>query len=136
MKRIFAVIGLTLALSACGTITLDLTPRTQGETAHGIATRQDHGVVITTSDRTYNGHWTYVQGGSVGAGTAFAPGVVVTGTAIGISMSGAGNIVASTSDGHHIHCVFNYSQMSNTGDGECQNDEGLVYDLQIVKKFQ
>lgn len=135
MKKLYLVGFLCAALSACGTIQLDLTPRTQGESIHGVATRQDRAVVITTKDETYNGHWTYMQGGSMGVGIASVGGIVATGTAVGFSLTGAGNIVATAADGHHIRCVFNFSQVNNTGAGECETDEGAVYDLQIAKTY-
>lgn len=125
-----------IVLTACGTISLELTPRTQGEVLHGVANRQDHQIVITGSDRTYTGHWTYIQGGSVSTGIATTGSAIATGTAIGISLTGTGNIVASSNDGHHLHCAFNYSQLSDTGAGICENDEGITYDLQIVKQYQ
>lgn len=122
-----------LLLQACS-YDLTLLPRGPGQFAHGIAYRNDKTVSITLGGRTYNGSFVYVAGGSFMLGSVTGSGgTFATGSGIAMSASGNGNILASSTDGHNLRCVFNYSQWSKGGTGVCEDDDGSTYDLQIAQ---
>lgn len=127
---IFMALGL---ISGCATYNLDLLPRSQAPMAHGVAKQIDKSVAITIGPETYTGKYAYVQGGSFSLGSAISGSHTITGSAIGISAVGSGNILAQAPDGHNLRCVFNFSGWSQEGAGTCLTDTGLIYDLQITK---
>jgi hypothetical protein len=133
MKRGWICGLLALSLQGCATYNLDLMPRTQGPMAHGVAKQIDKSVTITLGGETYSGHFAYVEGGSFSLGTAFSGTHVATGSAVGISATGNGNVLASAPDGHNLRCVFSFSGWSQAGTGECLTDDGALYDLQISR---
>jgi len=101
--------------------------------AHGTAKQIDKSVSITVDERTYLGHFAYVQGGSFTLGTAFSGTQIATGNAIGISAVGNGNVLAQSDDGHNLRCVFSFSGWSQAGAGTCLTDDQQLYDLQITR---
>lgn len=100
MKKILLCVAMALALQGCATYDLALMPRGPGPMAHGTAKQIDKSVTVTLGDETYAGHYVYVQGGSFSLGTAFAGGQTATGSAIGVSAVGNGNVLAQSADGH------------------------------------
>lgn len=93
-------------------------------------------ITITLGGKVYTGQWVYApQGGSVsfGTATAFSGGQSATASsfATGIPTSGPGSILASAPDGSTLRCVFSYSENGQTGIGECQDNRGEIYNLQI-----
>ncbi|WP_230942433.1 hypothetical protein [Burkholderia stagnalis] len=131
--RILAAAALCAALAGCATYDLALMPRGPGKMAHGTAKQIDKSVAINIDDRTYVGKFAYVQGGSFTLGTAFAGGQVATGNAIGVSATGNGNVLAQSSDGRNLRCVFSFSGWSQAGTGICLTDDNQFYDLQISR---
>ncbi|MBU9403779.1 hypothetical protein KTE13_28950 [Burkholderia multivorans] len=101
--------------------------------AHGTAKQIDKTVSVTIDDRTYDGKFVYVSGGSFSLGTAFSGGQMATGNAIGISATGNGNVLAQAADGHNLRCVFSFSGLSQSGTGMCLTDDQQLYDLQITR---
>ena len=75
--------------------------------------------------------------GSVSIGSAIAVSGATSasafGTGVAAPMSGNGSIIMSAPGGGSFRWVFNYSQWSSTGVGECQDETGEIYDLQITK---
>lgn len=71
---------------------------------------------------------TYVQGGAVGVGTAFSGTRATTGV---MTLSdGSGQALLTSPDGKVLRCVFG-SVVAWRGQGQCQNNQGKVYDLLI-----
>ncbi|MBU9468328.1 hypothetical protein KTE15_23825 [Burkholderia multivorans] len=101
--------------------------------AHGTAKQIDKSVAISIDERTYNGRYAYIQGGSFTLGTAFAGGQTMTGNAAAISAVGNGNVLAQSDDGHNLRCVFSFSGWSQSGTGTCLTDDNKLYDLQITR---
>ncbi|MGF6905325.1 hypothetical protein [Paraburkholderia sp. GAS348] len=102
--------------------------------AHGTAKQIDKSVAITLDGRTYNGRYVYVQGGSFSLANGFGGGQAYTGTAVGVSAVGNGNVLAESTDGlHNLRCVFSFSGWSQSGTGVCLTDAGEAYDLQITR---
>ncbi|MGN8190305.1 hypothetical protein ACTJLD_30410 [Burkholderia sp. 22088] len=132
LKKICALL-VALPLAGCATYDLSLMPRGPGKIAHGTAKQIDKTVSITIDDRTYDGKFAYVQGGSFTLATAFSGGQVATGNAVGVSATGNGNVLAQSADGHNLRCVFSFSGWSQAGTGTCLTDDQQLYDLQISR---
>jgi len=87
---------------------------------------------------TYTGQWIYsAMGGaySLGTGIAFAHGATAVGTGSAVAVSAQGNGLIDMRDeaGQFIRCVFSFNGFSNTGIGECQRNDGRLYDLRITR---
>jgi len=134
MKRtILASTAICALLAGCATYDLSLMPRGPGKMAHGTAKQIDKSVAISIDDRTYNGRYAYVQGGSFTLGTAFVGGQTATANATSFSAVGNGNVLAQSPDGHNLRCVFSFSGWSQSGTGTCLTDDNQLYDLQIAR---
>lgn len=138
-KNIGACLALSLSLTGCSH-NLYLVGRTNGTTGHAkIATRPGMGggdVEISLGEKVYKGRWSYMEsGGSLAFGTATAflgaRSATVSGTAVDLPTGGNGTILASSTDGLSLRCVFNYSEWNSSGIGECRDGAGQTYDLQI-----
>lgn len=134
MRKPVVCCAAVLTLQGCATYDLSLLPREAGPMAHGTAKQIDKSVSIILDGETYVGHYVYVQGGAFSLGMASAGGQVATGSAIGVSAVGNGNVLAQSADGqHNLRCVFNFSGWTQQGTGVCLTDNGNTYDLQIVR---
>ncbi len=107
-----------------------------GET--GGTGRSEGSLTAVIEGSTYTGHWIYsARGGaySLGTGVAFAHGTTAVGTGSAIAVSAQGNGLIDIRDGagHFIRCVFSFNAFSNTGLGECQRNDGRLYDLRITR---
>ncbi len=116
-------------------------PRTSGQLYYGEATTttgSDAQVSVTIGERTYQGTW-------VVATRAPTTGFVIGGI-FGSRRSGIGTTVAidqsagteakallRSADGAGLRCDFR-GVNSGSGGGSCQDDQGLVYDVQIRLK--
>jgi hypothetical protein len=74
------------------------------------------------------GTWVAAQGGSVGFGVVGSKSFSTT----AIDASSTGNAMLRSADGATLRCQFVFGGMSGTGYGECQDNVGTHYDLQIV----
>lgn len=133
MQKRIAAIALASALAGCATYQIDLMPRGSGPMAHGTAKQIDKSVSIQIGDEAYDGRYAYVQGGTFSLGTISTGSQTASGSAIGISAVGNGNVLAQSASGHNLRCVFNFSGWSQAGTGTCLTDEGRVYDLQVTR---
>lgn len=134
MRKLVVCCAGMLALQGCATYDLSLMPRGAGPIAHGTAKQIDKSVSITLDGETYIGHYVYLQGGAFSLATGFGGGQVSTGSAIGVSVAGNGNVLAQSTDGQrNLRCVFNFSAWTQQGTGMCLTDSGSTYDLQISR---
>lgn len=129
MKKIAAAMVAACMLTGCS-YNLSLMARNSTETGIGTATRPGNDVTIEAGGVKYVGKFTYQEGGFVGVGSNFTGG---TAAMYGASGQAAGNILARSSDGKGMRCQFSFSGWSQSGMGACQDDSGLIYDLQITK---
>lgn len=83
---------------------------------------------VQIGHRSYAGTWVAAQGGAVGFGTAGR----TTITATSIDAGSTGNAMLRSPDGGTLRCHFVFGGMSGTGYGECQDDAGKRYELQIM----
>ena len=138
-SRLFLV--LTSILLASCSHTLLVTGRQSTITGQAVVTQapgQNSGTLtLVLGGKTYSGRWVYMAGGgsvSLASATAFSGAHSASATGVGFAapMSGNGSIILSAQDGDTLRCVFDYSQWSKTGIGECEDNHGGTYDLQIM----
>jgi len=134
------IIAAALVLAGCGR-TVYVVGRTNGVSGQTTVTpagQSSGDITLSLGPKTYTGRWVYVSGGgsvslataTVTSGTHSASAI---GTGIGLPTSGNGSIIMSAPGGGSFHCVFDYSQWSNSGIGVCQDESGEIYDLQITR---
>jgi len=136
----FAV--LAAALAGCTTsYSLTLMPRTSGQLYYGDASAtsgSDAQVSVTIGERTYQGTWVVATPAPT---TGFVIGGVFNsrrsgvGTSVSVDQSAGTEAKAllRSADGAGLRCDFK-GVNSNSGGGTCQDDGGLVYDVQIRAK--
>jgi len=135
-------LALAVLLAGCTTTySLTLMPRTSGEIYAGEASGQAGGemqVSVAIGERTYRGTW-------VVANPAPTTGFVVGGV-FGSRRSGVGTSVVidnpagteakallQSADGRGLRCDFK-GVTGVAGSGTCQDDQGLVYDVQLRRQ--
>lgn len=129
MKRTLALLAACVALSACS-YKLTLQQRGGPATGTGVAQENDQSVTITIGQRVFKGQYSFASNSSLGTFVGVGKGTSATGF-VSTTSGGGGNIIARSADGVGLRCQFQYSEMSNQGFGECADDSGAMYDLQI-----
>jgi hypothetical protein len=126
VRALYLAVG--FALAGCS---YQLQLQQRGGPATGSGTAQDDGssVQITIGSRVFTGQYAYASDASFGSFVGIGKGA--TSGFVSTSSGGGGNIIARSADGVGLRCRFQYSEMSNQGFGECQDDTGAAYDLQI-----
>lgn len=130
MKKLL-VLGALVLLSAC-THRLELQQRGGSMHGFGTAKESDKSVVVTIGEKTYRGSYVFASGGSQGmlyGANNRGKTVGMFGSSTGV---GGGSIIARSADGAGLRCQFQYSTTNSQGLGECQDDSGKLYDLQIT----
>jgi hypothetical protein len=144
MKRSLPlVLALTAVLGGCAsTYTLTLMPRNSGITYTGEAVERSSAeadVRITIGDKTYTGTWVYsgpdrasayVSGG-IGIGSRRAIGGLGTVVTVDNPQGVEAKALLRAADGSGLRCDFKGLSSGRGGSGTCQDDQGLVYDVQI-----
>ena len=141
MNRVPALAMAALLAGCTTTYSLTLMPRDSGQVYAGEASGQTGGetqVRVTIGERTYSGNW-------VVANPAPTTGFVVGGI-FGSRRSGIGTSVVidnplgteakallRSADGRGLRCDFK-GVTGPAGSGTCQDDQGLVYDVQLRRK--
>src|SRR3990170_506217 len=135
-------LALAVLLAGCTTTySLTLMPRTSGQIYYGEASGQTGGemqVSVVIGERTYRGNWVVADPGPT---TGF-----VVGGVFGSRRSGVGTSVVidnplgteakallRSADGHGLRCDFR-GVTAPAGSGSCQDDQGLVYDVQLRRE--
>jgi hypothetical protein len=93
-------------------------------------------MTILLAGKEFKGQWVYMQrGGIVGteSGSAYAGNrsIQSEGTYSEVFTAGGGTMQAVAADGSSLRCTFDYNQASETGIGQCRDNRGEFYDLQI-----
>jgi len=135
-------LALAALLAGCSsTYSLTLMPRNSGQLYYGEAssrTGEETQVTVTIAERTYRGNWVVAQPPPQ---TGFAIGGIFGGRRSGIGTSVILSNPAGTEakallradDGSGLRCDFT-GVHTGSGGGTCQDDKGLVYDVQIRHK--
>jgi hypothetical protein len=141
MNRVPALAMAALLAGCTTTYSLTLMPRDSGQVYTGEASGQTGGetqVSVTIGERTYQGNWVAAD---PGPSTGF-----VLGGIFGSRRSGVGTSVVidnplgteakallRSADGRGLRCDFK-GVTGPAGSGTCQDDQGLVYDVQLRRK--
>ena len=118
-----------LLLTGCS-YQLHLQQRGSPTIGTGVARDNDQSVSITIGARVFKGQYSYASDASFGSFVGVGKGRTATGF-VSTGSGGGGNIIARSMDGVGLRCQFQYSEMSSQGFGECADDAGATYDLQI-----
>ena len=137
-----AALALSLVLAGCAsTYSLALMPRNSGQMYHGEANSrpgQDAEVTITIGERVYRGTWVvnnpppttgFVVGGVFGSRRSGIGTSVVIDNPAGTEAKA----LLRAADGSGLRCDLK-GVHSGSGSGSCQDDQGLVYDVQMRVK--
>ena len=137
------LLALAALLGGCAsTYTLTLMPRNSGTTYTGEAVERSSAeadVRITIGDKTYTGTWVaagpdrtsaYVSGG-IGIGSRRALGGLGTVVTVDNPQGVEAKALLRAADGSGLRCDFKGLSSGRGGSGTCQDDQGLVYDVQI-----
>ena len=135
---------MTALLAGCATdYALTLMPRDSGQRYSGeaISTGGDEAeVTIVIGPRIYRGNWVVSRpppATAISFGGMFGTYGRATGTTVTVDQAGGGEAKAllSAPDGSGLRCDFRGLGTGGTsGGGTCQDDRGLVYDVQIRPK--
>ena len=141
MKRAPALALAALLAGCTTTYSLTLMPRSSGQVYSGEASGPAGGEMqlsVAIGERLYQGTWVVAE-------PAPTTGFVVGGI-FGSRRSGVGTSVVidnpagteakallTSADGHGLRCDFK-GVTGNSGSGTCQDDQGLVYDVQLRRK--
>lgn len=143
-----ALAATALLLAGCAsTYSLTLMPRNSGKLYYGEAVEQSSGgpatVTVQIEDKVYTGTWVvttpssttgYITGG-IGwygrrGGIGFGGGPVVVDNPGGAESKA----LLQAADGSGLRCDFRGMGRGSSGGGSCQDDKGLLYDVQIRLK--
>jgi hypothetical protein len=135
-------LALAVLLAGCTTTySLTLMPRTSGQIHYGEASGQMGGemqVSVAIGERTYRGTWVVADPGPT---TGFVVGGVFGGRRSGVGTSVVidnplgteAKALLRSADGRGLRCDFR-GVTGPAGSGTCQDDQGLVYDVQLRRK--
>ncbi len=146
MKRVFLAMAAAAALAGCAsTYQITLMPRTSGKLYYGEATEETAGgpasMTVTIEDKTYTGTWVPVTPGqttgyvSGGVGWGWRRGGLGVGTVtMDNPTGGESKALLQAADGSGLRCDLRGMGARTGGGGVCQDDKGLMYDVQIRLK--
>jgi hypothetical protein len=137
--RRLLLVAFAAALAGCTTsYTLTLMPRTSGQLYYGEAVStpgSDTQVSVTIAERTYRGNWVVAQpppqtGFAIGGFFGGRRSSVGTSVIVSNPAGTEAKALLRADDGSGLRCDFT-GVHSGSGGGTCQDDQGLVYDVQI-----
>lgn len=139
MKRL-GLVAAGLLLTACSHNLSFVSQKTGAIGSASITTfgNQSGTMDITINGKVYTGQWVYSpQGGGVAYGLASVvsstgQSAFASGSAVALPMGGPGSILARAADGSTLRCGFTFSEWGRNGIGQCQDNTGEIYDLQIT----
>jgi len=146
MNRFFLLaLATALVLSGCAsTYSLTLMPRNSGKLYYGEAVGQSGSgqadVSVTIEQKTYTGVWVastpsqtsgYVTGGFGWWGRRGGIGIGSGPVIVDNPTGGEAKALLQSTDGAGLRCDFKGLSSGKSGGGTCQDDSGLIYDVQI-----
>ena len=141
MLRLLTAACAALLAGCTAAYTLTLMPRDSGKLYQGEASGPSGGeahVKVTIKERSYEGDWvvadpgpqtSFVVGGSLGTYHRGLGTSVVVDNPLGTEAKA----LLRSADGHGLRCDFR-GITGAAGAGTCQDDDGLVYDVQLRRK--
>jgi len=139
--RTITLLSFIGVLVACtSTYQLTLMPRTSGTLYYGeaVETGAQADVTITIDQKTYNGTWVYSAPdratGYVSGGWGWRRSSIGGTVTVDNPSGGEAKALLRATDGAGLRCDFRGMASGRSGGGTCQDDMGLVYDVQIRLK--
>lgn len=136
-----ALIAAAVAAAGCAsTYELTLMPRTAGKLYYGEAVQRGSqaDVSITIEGKTYTGTWVEVTPdrttGYVSGWWGWRRSVIGTTVTVDNPAGGEAKALLQAADGSGLRCDIRGTAYGRSGGGTCQDDQGLVYDVQIRLK--
>jgi len=136
-----ALLWLVVVLCGCvSTYQLTLMPRTSGTLYYGEAIESgvQADVSVTIDQKTYVGTWVYSTPDRstvyVSGGWGWYQSWIGTTVTVDNPTGGEAKALLQAPDGSGLRCDFRGMAYGRSGGGTCQDDEGLVYDVQIRVK--
>lgn len=142
MKARILVLAMAAALNGCAA-SLKFIDRETGDIYLGKTGSTASGSGSVTADiagEAFAGEWVYTPNGggyTLATGSAMASGpsgvTTASGTVTGVTVAakGDGMIHMKGASGHAMRCVFTFNSMSDSGMGECQRNDGRLFDVTI-----
>lgn len=147
LRRTLSVLPLVLATAGCmSTYSLTLMPRNSGALYKGEAVERsstEADVTIGIGDAVYTGTWVYATAdrsnayvsGGIGFGSRRGGIGIGTGSVVVDNPNGAeAKALLKAPNGSGLRCDFRGMVAGRGGAGTCQDDNGLIYDVQIRLK--
>jgi hypothetical protein len=146
IRAAVAAVALAVLAGCTSSYTLTLMPRTSGMTYSGEAVERNSNeadVTVTIGSTVYSGTWVYTSASHsswwTGAGFGFHSAGSFSSVGVGSGtvenpMGQEAKALLQTADGSGLRCDFRGMIQGVGGAGECQDDKGLVYDVQIRLK--
>lgn len=147
LLRLWSLIAAGALLAGCAsTYSLTLMPRNSGKLYYGEAVERSAGgpadLSVTIEDKTYTGNWVAQTPGqttgyvSAGFGWWGRRGGVGIGGPVVVDnpTGGESKALLQAPDGSGLRCDFRGLGAGRSGGGTCQDDKGLLYDVQIRLK--
>jgi uncharacterized protein YceK len=137
------VIAIALLGGCASTYQLTLMPRTRGKLYYGEAVEKSGAsqadVSVTIEDKTYTGTWVYTvadrtSGYLVGGFWGWRRSGLGTVVSVDNPAGGEAKALLQAPDGSGLRCDFKGLGVVRGGGGTCQDDKGLLYDVQIRLK--
>lgn len=143
-----ALAAAALMLAGCAsTYSLTLMPRNSGKLYYGEAVEQSAGgpatVTVQIEDKVYTGTWVvtsssstsgYVTGGFGWYGRRGGVGIGGGPVIVDNPAGAESKALLQAPDGSGLRCDFRGMGRGGGGGGSCQDDKGLLYDVQIRTK--
>jgi hypothetical protein len=137
----FSPIAAAVLLAGCAsTYQLTLMPRTAGKLYHGEAVQRGSQaeVSVTIEGKTYTGTWVEVTPerttGYVSGFWGWRHSAIGTTVTVDNPAGGEAKALLQAADGSGLRCDIRGAAYRRSGGGTCQDDKGLVYDVQIRLK--
>jgi hypothetical protein len=130
MLRLFIAAGAAAMLAACSYDIMMINQKS-GAIATGTAISEGGkgSITVDLNGTHYAGRWVFLRNGGTGFTNSF--GATPAFSTVGFTGGGNGRANLSAEGGKSLRCEFQYSDMSGSGLGVCQDHEGQLYDLQI-----
>lgn len=144
MRRVVSVLvplaAVTLLAGCASTYELTLMPRTSGKLYYGEAVQRgaQADVSVTIEGKTYTGTWVEVAPdrttGYVAGWWGWRRSGIGTTVTVDNPAGGEAKALLQAADGSGLRCDIRGMAYGRSGGGTCQDDKGLVYDVQIRLK--
>ncbi|MEW5881055.1 MAG: hypothetical protein AB1761_11510 [Pseudomonadota bacterium] len=140
LARAFLSAGVVLIAGCASTYELTLMPRTAGKLYYGEAVQRGSqaDVSVTIEGKTYTGTWVEVTPdrttGYVSGWWGWRRSGIGTTVTVDNPAGGEAKALLQAADGSGLRCDIRGMAYGRSGGGTCQDDKGLVYDVQIRLK--